>query len=323
MSRSAPTNSTNENQVIPGTELTLEDLNRPWPSGKVGYVALLGRPNVGKSTLLNSILDHHLAAVSAKPQTTRRRWLGIYCEEDCQLLFLDTPGVHQPKLVLGEAMQGAITQAIRDADVLVILVDALRRQGEEDGLVAERAAAAARIPALLTINKCDEATDEQIAAAEQFYRKRLGKEIPALHVSGCDRSTLDELLQGIRDRLPEGPFLYDPEELTDASVRELGADLIREVVMNVLRQEVPHATAVTIEQWDEGAKPPLVQATLHVERDSQKGIVVGQGGQTIGQIRREAEALLSDTFGPVKLKLWVKVSKDWRKRRGFVRDLMG
>lgn len=320
---SRPTTPRSENEVLPGTELTLEDLNRPWPSGKVGYVALLGRPNVGKSTLLNSLLDHHLAAVSAKPQTTRRRWLGIYCEEDCQLLFLDTPGVHQPKMALGEAMQGAITKAVRDADVLVILVDALRRQGEEDGLVAERAAAAARIPALLAINKCDEATDEQIAVAEDFYRQRLGDDIPAFHVSGCERSTLDELLQAIRDRMPDGPFLYDPDELTDATVRELGADLIREVVMTVLRQEVPHATAVTIEQWDEGATPPQVQATLHVERDSQKGIVVGQNGQTIGQIRREAEALLSDTFGPVKLKLWVKVSKDWRKRRGFVRDLMG
>lgn len=304
----------------PPLELTLEDLNRPWPSGRVGYVALLGRPNVGKSTLLNSLLDYHLAAVSAKPQTTRRRWLGIYCEDACQILFLDTPGVHQPKMALGEAMQGAVTKAVKDADVLVVLADALRTQGEEDGLVAERAAGA-RSPVLLAVNKCDAAGDEQIATAEVFYRQRLGDDVDVFHISGSTRDTLDGLLDAIRNHLPEGPFLYDPEELTDASVRELGADLIREAVMNELRQEVPHATAVTVETWDESSSPARVEATLHVERDSQKGIVVGQGGKTIGSIRRQAEALLSESFGPVDLSLWVKVSKDWRKRRTFVRDL--
>lgn len=300
--------------------LTLEDLRGPWPSGAVGYVALLGRPNAGKSTFLNTLLDYHLAAVSAKPQTTRRRWLGIYCETDCQILFLDTPGVHAHNLALGEEMRASIQRALSDADAIVVLTDAARTPGEEETMVAKIAAGAAS-PTMLAINKCDVADADQIAATRAFYADYLSKDVPVEQVCARQRDSVSPVLQWLREVLPQGPFLYSPDELSDATAREIGADLVREVVLEVLDDEVPHATAVTIESWEDGPRRAEVQATLHVERSSQKAIVVGRDGRTVGRIRREAQARLSEAFGPVRLSLWVKVSRNWRKHRSQVRDL--
>ena len=143
-----------------------------------------------------------------------------------------------------------------------------------------------------------------------------------MRVAGKDRTTLDPLLAALRERLPEGPFLYAPEDVTDATIRQLGAELIREAVLDILEQEVPHATAVTIESWTDSATKTEVHATLHVERPSQKKIVVGEGGQTVGRIRRAAEARLRAAFGPLRLSLWVKVSRDWRKNGARVREFL-
>lgn len=292
-----------------------------WPSGAVGYVALLGRPNAGKSTLLNTVLEHRITAVSSKPQTTRRRWMGICCGDTYQMLFLDTPGVHVPKLALGEAMATSVGKAVADADVVLVLADALRPQREEDELVAQTAAKTGK-PVVLAINKCDDARAEQIEAAEAFYRQRLGDNVPVFRIAGRDRATLDALLAGLRERLPTGPFLYDPDELTDASGRAIGAELIRETVMTILREEVPHAIAVTIESWDETDDGCDVRAVLHVEKPSQKPIVVGSKGRTIARIREQSQKRLAETFGNVNLSLWVKVTHNWRKRQGTVRELL-
>jgi GTP-binding protein Era len=291
-----------------------------WPRGRVGYVALLGRPNVGKSTFLNTVIGQHLAAVSALPQTTRRRFLGIYSDVGVQMLFLDAPGVHRPADELGQCMDRAVLRVLGEADVVLCIADPTRAPGEEDGLVAARAAAATTEAVILALNKCDAATVEQMARTEAFYRGHLPAAV-VQRVSALDRASLLPLLASITQALPEGPFLYDPEQLTDSFERDIGAELIREACLLHLRQEVPHALAVAIDEWADAARPVRIQATLHVERESQKGIVVGHGGAVIAAIRKDAQARLKVLCdGPVTLRLWVKVSPDWRERRGLLRD---
>ena len=291
-----------------------------WPSGRVGYVALLGRPNVGKSTFLNTVLGQHLAAVSSLPQTTRRRFLGIYSAAQVQMLFLDAPGVHRPADELGQCMERAVLRVLAEADVVLCVADPTRVPGDEDGLVATRAAAATTAAVILAVNKCDAAAPEEVLRTESFYRGF----IPAAvvhRVSALDRASLAPLLASLEQALPEGPFLYDPEQLTDSYERDIGAELIREACLLHLRQEVPHALAVAIDEWTDTARPIRIQATLHVERESQKGIVVGHGGAVIAAIRAAAQARLKTLCGgPVTLRLWVKVSPDWRERRGLLRD---
>lgn len=290
-----------------------------WANGQVGYVALLGRPNAGKSTFLNAVLDFHLAAVSAKPQTTRRQLLGIASGKDFQMLFLDTPGVHKPTDPLGESMLNAIRGALRDADVVVCLVDPTREPGAEDQLTAELAAKTGK-PVLLALNKRDIFSSAQGQASEAFYRQFLPDAI-TFSICAPDNRTLQQLLAAIKERLPAGPFMYSPDTMTTTYERQIGAELIREVLLSELRDEVPHATAVTIDAWEEGGERRQISATLHVEHNGQKAIIIGEGGRQIKRIRQLACEKLTDLCGaPVFLELWVKVSKDWRKHRTCLRD---
>ncbi|NLF18514.1 MAG: GTPase Era [Lentisphaerae bacterium] len=290
-----------------------------WPQGRVGYVGLLGRPNAGKSTLLNTILGQHLAAVSAQPQTTRRRFLGVYSAPGLQALFLDAPGVHRPAHELGQCMESAIDRVLAESDLILCLADPTRPPGAEDLLVAERAARAA-CPVFLVLNKVDRAGAADQARQEAFYRERL-PQAPVFRLCALDRPSLEPLLAALREALPAGPFLHDPEAVTDAYTRDIGAELIREACLEQLRQEVPHAIAVTVDEWLDSGSPVRVQATLHVERDSQKRIVVGRGGAMIKAIRTAAEQKLAGLCdGPAALRLWVKVSPDWRQRRSLLRD---
>jgi len=293
-----------------------------WPAGKVGFVALVGRPNVGKSTFLNTALDYRLAAVSPKPQTTRRRWLGIRSDADSQMLFLDTPGVHAPSHALGEAMVEGARTALRDADVVIGLADPTRRPGAEDRLVAELLAACRR-PLLLALNKTDIATPEDMARTEAFFREYL-PDVPCFRIAAIHKSTLDPLLERVKDLLPGGPFLFPPDAVTDAMERQIGAELIREAVLEHLQHEVPHATAVTIEAWEELPKKRRIAAVLHVERESQKAIVIGRDGSMLSQIRRSAVPKLVELCGiRIELRLRVKVSEDWRRHRGQAREFVG
>ncbi len=290
-----------------------------WPHGRVGYVGLLGRPNAGKSTLLNAVLGQHLAAVSAQPQTTRRRFLGIYSAAGVQMLFLDAPGVHRPANELGQCMERAIARVLEDADVVLCLADPTRTPGAEDHLVGSRAAAA-KAPVVLAVNKCDLAAAAEVTRTEAFYRTYLPA-TPVYRVCAQDPSSLGPLLECLRLALPEGPFLCHPDEMTDSVERDIGAELIREACLEHLRQEVPHAVAVTVDEWAEFAATVRVQATVHVERDSQKRIVVGRGGAMITAIRAAAERKLAELCGArVSLRLWVKVTPDWRERHGLLRE---
>lgn len=291
-----------------------------WPTGRVGYVALLGRPNTGKSTLLNTVLDYHLCAVSSKPQTTRKHFLCVLTDACSQILFLDAPGVHRPVHALDEAMSRAIEHTLGDADVVLCMTDATRAPGEEDTMVAQSAAGSGK-PVVLAINKVDVASGEQVEQARRFFLDALPG-APVFCVSSIQADSLVPLLDAIRGMLPEGPFFYPPDTLTDVYERHIGAELIREALLENLREEIPHAMAVTIESWKELPDCRRVSANLYVERDGQRGIVLGHRGKMIGRIRETAQKKLEELCGmPVRLELWVKVLRDWRRKRGALREL--
>lgn len=290
-----------------------------WPHGHVGYVALLGRPNAGKSTFLNAVLRLHLAPVSAKPQTTRRRFLGILTDEQGQILFLDAPGIHVPKHALDEVMAKAVDRALADADLILCMADTTRAPGAEEQLVASRAGAGAK-PVLVALNKTDIASAAAVARMREFYAECL-PEAAAFAVAAMRPPTLKPLLDAMLLALPHGPYLYPEEVVTDSFERDIAVELIREALLENLEQEVPHAMAVTIEAWEDDPKRCRIQALLHVEREPQRRIVIGRDGRMIAQIRTAARRKLAELLQrPVRLRLWVKVAPDWRRNPARLRE---
>lgn len=291
--------------------------------GKTGYVALIGRPNTGKSTLLNTLLKRHLAAVSPKPQTTRRHLLGIYTDADAQMLFLDAPGIHKPRLAhdeaLDEAMNRSINRVMEDADIILCLVDPTRAPGEEDALAVDRVAAAGK-KAVIAVNKIDIASPEQIEKSLAFYSGRLA-EAPTIRIAAVSPERTAPLLSLLKSLLPSGPFMYDENEITDVYERDIAAEFIREALLELLRQEVPHCIAVTVDKWTDKGKSISIGATLHIEREAHKAIVIGRGGTMIRNIRLAAVRKISEfTQSHVDLSLFVKLSEDWRSNKRFLSE---
>lgn len=289
-----------------------------------GFVTLVGRPNVGKSTLLNGLLGQKIAAVSPRPQTTRRRQLGILSRDDCQIVFMDTPGLHKPVHKLGEYMNEVAAATLEDADVIVWLVDASQAPQEEDRLIAGRLEKFGdRLPpVLLALNKIDLLPAENLPArSAEFQALRPRTELFALSAaSGAGR---DALLDRILSGLPAGQPFYDPDQVTDLYERDIAADLIREAALRHLRDEVPHGIAVRIDEYKERSEEQVyIGATLFVERESHKGIVIGQGAGMLKQIgttaRQEIEAMSGRR---VYLELRVKVNKNWRDNPDALRLL--
>ena len=281
---------------------------------KSGFVSLAGRPNVGKSTLINHIMQQKIAAASPRPQTTQRRQLGILTLEDAQIVFMDTPGIHKPAHKLGDFMNETAFQTLSDADVIVWLVDASEAPHHEDRLAAERIAAVQPLPpVILALNKIDLISAEQLKECERDFWELLPEATP-FAISAVDGQGEDALLDAIISRLPEGPLYYEPEQITDLYEREIAADLIREALLTHLDKEVPHATAVRIDEFTERENNvAFIQATLYVERDSQKGILIGKGGSMIKQIGATARQAIEAMSGrKVFLDLRVKVNKNWR-----------
>lgn len=294
-----------------------------------GFVTLIGRPNVGKSTLLNSLLSQKIAAVSPRPQTTRRRQLGILSQEDGQIIFIDTPGLHKPVHKLGEYMNEVAAATLEDADVIVWLVDASQPPQEEDRLIAARMdqIGAKLPPVLLALNKVDLIDPQNLPARMEEFRA-LRPSAQAFRLSAATGEGRDELLARIIQALPEGQPYYDPDQITDLYERDIAADLIREAALRHLRDEVPHGIAVRIDEYKERSEEQVyIGATLFVERESHKGIVIGQSASMLKQIgttaRQEIEAM---SGRHVYLELRVKVNKNWRdnpealKQLGFVID---
>jgi GTPase len=283
-------------------------------SFKAGFISVLGRPNVGKSTLFNSILGEKIAIVSEKPQTTRNRILGIRNMEGGQLVFLDTPGIHHGKSKLNERMVSTAIESGRDADVLLFLIDARSPVLEEDREMVGSLEGSAAIP-FLVINKIDLVKKAALLPVMDRYRKLrpFEKIIP---VSALTGEGVPLLLEEILQVLPESPPFYPEDMITDRTERFLVSEIVREKAIQHSYQEIPFSVAVTVESFEEHPEKNLVviKGTLHVERDSQKKIIIGKGGQKLKQIgetaRKEIEAFLGKR---VFLELWVHVEKDWTR----------
>ena len=302
-------------------------MSDPWPMGLVGMVAIVGRPNVGKSTFLNHALGYHLAAVSAKPQTTRQHWRGILSDEESQIVFVDTPGVHLGKTKLSDEMLRVVHRSLDDADVILCICDPTRSPGEEDQLVAERVASASSRGSeftnrvFLVLNKSDAASEEQKQTTRAFYQKIVG-ECEEHEMSALEGEGTDALLTKVRGKLSRGPFFYPPDQLTDAIERDIASELIREAALHHLREEVPHCLAVGIDTWQQNEKKLKLTATVFVETESQKGIVLGRHGSLIKTIRSDAIKRLREIIDlRIDLRLYVKVTRDWRNKPAFLREL--
>jgi len=277
-----------------------------------GFVAVVGRPNAGKSTLLNLLLEQKIAAVSPRPQTTRRRQLGILSRENAQIIFIDTPGIHKSVNRLGEWMVQSAMDAVRNADLTLWLVDGAARPATDDQIAGERLSQSGK-EVILALNKADQVEEglrEKRAAA---YRP-LAPAAELRWISARSGEGCQELVERLIELLPEGPQLYDEEQITDLYEREIAVDLIREALLLSLDDEVPHSTAVRLEEYsDRGEEAAYLSATLLVEREAHKGIVIGRGGEMLKRIgtlaRREIEAL---TGRKVYLELRVKTLANWR-----------
>ena len=284
-----------------------------------GFVAVVGKPNAGKSTLMNAYLGEKIAIVSPKPQTTRNRMLGILTMErargqaaDAQIVFVDTPGIHQPLHKLGEYMVETAVRAIPDADLVLFLVDSSCAPGDEDQQIAAILRQQSRVPVLLVLNKID-LLQETSARVEAYLA--LGPFDDQLLVSALEGDNLDLLLAAIVDRLPLGPRFFPEEQITDQQLRFMAAELIREQVLHHLREEVPYSVAVIVDEFKERHEDlTYIGANIYVERDTQKGIILGRRGAMIKRIGQDARREIEELVGTrVYLELWVKVRKKWRK----------
>lgn len=281
---------------------------------KAGYVAVMGRPNVGKSTLVNALLGQKIAAVTPRPQTTRKRQMGILTLDDAQVVFVDTPGVHQPKHKLGESMNQEALDTLQDSDLILFVVDVSQPPDGEDRLLANRLTELKRpIPVLLILNKADLLTPDQLPGQQTAYQILAPQAVPVV-ISALQGDNLAGLLGEILSRLPQGAPFFPEGQVTDLYERDLAADLIREAALNILRDEVPHGIAIRIDQFTErGEQGAYIEATLFVERESHKPILIGQGGSMLKKIGTAARAEIESMSGrKVFLQLKVKVRKNWR-----------
>jgi GTPase len=289
---------------------------------KSGFVGIIGRPNVGKSTLLNNLVHHKLAIISEKPQTTRNKIRAILTRDDAQMIFVDTPGFHKPKNALGERLIKAVRETLQEVDVIVFMLDGTKTIGKGDLFIADELANL-DTPAVAVLNKIDRLSSDQVEAQKTVVQN-LGEFRDVIPLSAKTSENVHALIERIAELLPQGPKYYPEDMIAEQPESFIVGELIREKVLQLTREEVPHSVAVVVDEMQQRQDRDLVdiEATIYVERDSQKGIIIGKGARMLKEIgsraRQEIEALLGEQ---VFLNLKVRVEKDWSKRPEMLKRL--
>lgn len=288
-------------------------------STRAGFIALVGRPNVGKSTLLNAFTGERLSIVTPRAQTTRDRVTGIFTDDRVQMIFLDTPGLLEPRYLLQRAMLATAVQAVEDADLVVLLLDGTNPDEVPAGEVLELLRA--RGDALhVVVNKVDVAPEGAVRGLVEWSARELGKE--AFPISAATGEGVGALRERLAAALPEAPFYYPPDEIAVQPLRFFVAELVRETIFEEYAEEIPYATVVRVEEYREGSDPVYIRAVMYVERPSQKSILIGRGGAAIKRLGERSRAKIENFIGArVYLDLWVKVMPGWRRKRGALRFL--
>ncbi|MDU1022911.1 MAG: GTPase Era [Peptoniphilus harei] len=289
---------------------------------KSGYVSVVGRPNVGKSTLLNAIIGEKISAISSKPQTTRQNITFIHTDDDSQIIFLDTPGIQRPKNKLGEFMLTESKESIDEADVITYIVDTSKKIGKaERSIIDILKEYEGKLPIILLINKVDTIKkDELLEIISMYAKEEIFNEI--IPISAMKNDGVDIYIETLKKYLKPGPMYYPEDMITDKNERFIVAEIIREKGLRYLNEEVPHGLAISIEKFKKREDKNIydIEANIYVERDSHKGILIGKGGSMLKRIgteaREDAERLLD---GKVNLQIWVKVEKNWRERDNLVK----
>ncbi|EMR05908.1 Bex protein [Bhargavaea cecembensis DSE10] len=288
---------------------------------KSGFISIIGRPNVGKSTFLNRVVGQKIAIMSDKPQTTRNKVQGVVTTDESQMIFIDTPGIHKPKHKLGDFMMKVAKNTLKEVDLVLFMANADESLGKGDEFIMEMLGDSGT-PIVLVLNKIDLIHPDELIGVIESYRNKMdfAEIVP---ISALQGNNVDRLMGVIKDYLPEGPQYYPADQVTDHPERFIISELIREKVLHLTREEIPHSVAVVIERIAkrEGQETVDVSATIIVERDSQKGIVIGKRGALLKEVgtraRQDIEMLLGSK---VYLELWVKVQKDWRNRANQLRE---
>jgi len=290
---------------------------------KSGFVAIIGRPNVGKSTLINSLLRQKVVITSDKPQTTRHKISCVLNREDAQVVFIDTPGLHKPHDLLGEHLNQKVMSTLSGVDVIIFMVDASQVIGRGDAFIAKELSKLSTTPIILVLNKMDKIDNNDLIVQLEIGQD-LGKFKEIIPISALSDKNLDVLTDELVKLLPQGPKYYPDDMLTDQPEKTIIAELVREKVLELTKEEVPHSVVVKVESVDRRENKDIidVDADIFVERDSQKGIIIGKGGKMIKEIGQRARADIENLLGSqVFLNLRVKVKKNWRANENLIRDM--
>ncbi|MEM5011994.1 GTPase Era [Niallia taxi] len=287
---------------------------------KSGFISIIGRPNVGKSTFLNRVIGQKIAIMSDKPQTTRNKVQGVLTTDDSQLIFIDTPGIHKPKHRLGDFMMKVAQNTLKEVDLILFMVNAEEGFGKGEEFILEKFENI-KTPIFLVVNKIDTIHPDKLFSVIDSYKEKYPfKEI--IPISALEGNNVETLLTQIKKYMPEGPQFYPADQVTDHPERFIVSELIREKALHLTREEIPHSLAVVIEKMEKKQNDVVhVMATIVVERDSQKGIIIGKQGGMLKEVGKRARTDIENLLGnKVFLELWVKVQKDWRNKMTQLRD---